>query len=172
MESRKKNHIYLIGFMGTGKSTVSKTLKELLRWKEIEMDDEIAKACGMEIPAIFEKYGENYFREQETRLLEKIARGGAAVVSCGGGAVLRRENVEIMKQSGSIVLLSAEPETIYHRVKGNRSRPLLKGRMSVEGIAQLMEQRKEAYRSACDHVVSTDHKTPLQIGKEIADLIR
>ena len=172
MGKKKKSHIYLIGFMGTGKSTVSKTLKELLRWKEIEMDDEIVRECGMEIPAIFEKYGENYFRDRETELLRKIAGEGAAIVSCGGGAVLRRENLEIMKDSGIIVLLSAKPETVYQRVKGHSSRPLLKDRMSVAGIAELMEQRREAYESACDRIVATDHKTPLQIGKEIVELIR
>ena len=77
-----------------------------------------------------------------------------------------------MKDSGIIVLLSAKPETVYQRVKGNSSRPLLKDRMSVAGIAELMEQRREAYESACDRIVATDHKTPLQIGKEIVELIR
>ena len=168
MEKKKKSHIYLIGFMGTGKSTVSKTLKELLRWKEIEMDDEIVRECGMEIPAIFEKYGENYFRDRETEL----GKENGQVIATGGGAVLRRENLEIMKDSGIIVLLSAKPETVYQRVKGNSSRPLLKDRMSVAGIAELMEQRREAYESACDRIVATDHKTPLQIGKEIVELIR
>ena len=169
MEKKKKSHIYLIGFMGTGKSTVSKTLKELLRWKEIEMDDEIVRECGMEIPAIFEKYGENYFRDRETELLRKIAQEGAAIVSCGGGAVL---GAPLTHDFAVIVLLSAKPETVYQRVKGNSSRPLLKDRMSVAGIAELMEQRREAYESACDRIVATDHKTPLQIGKEIVELIR
>lgn len=172
MEQKKKCHIYLIGFMGTGKSTVSRKLKELLQWEEIEMDDEIVRECGMEIPDIFVKYGESYFRDRETALLRKIADRESAVVSCGGGVVLRRENVEIMRNSGIIVLLSAEPETVLQRVKGNSNRPLLKDRMNVEEISRLMEQRKEAYESACDRVISTDNKTPLQIGKEIVRLLR
>ena len=87
MEKKKKSHIYLIGFMGTGKSTVSKTLKELLRWKEIEMDDEIVRECGMEIPAIFEKYGENGAFE------ENSPRGS-------GDSILRRRRGATQRKPG------------------------------------------------------------------------
>ena len=166
---KKYKHIYLIGFMGTGKSTVSKELKNLLGWKEVEMDEEIVRTCGISISEIFETYGEAYFREQETACIRRISETDSSIVSCGGGAVLREENVKLMKESGEIILLTARPDTVYHRVRRGTDRPLLKDRMSIQGISQLMEQRSAVYEKACDKMVSTDGKTPLEIAQEIAE---
>ncbi|MDE6929768.1 MAG: shikimate kinase, partial [Lachnospiraceae bacterium] len=94
------------------------------------------------------------------------------VVSCGGGAVLRPENVRMMKASGVVVLLTARPETVLNRVKGDDSRPNLKGRMSAEGIAGLMEKRRLAYERAADLTVETDNRTPDQIAEEILSAFR
>ena len=99
--------------------------------------------------------------------LERVAKTGGAVVSCGGGAVLRPENVELMKQSGKIIFLSATPETIYERVKHSTNRPLLNGNMNVEYIRGLMERRRETYENAADVVISTDGKWKSQIVEEI-----
>ena len=165
-------HIYLIGFMGTGKSTVSKALSQLLNTNEIEMDQELAKLFGMSIPAVFETKGEEAFREMESAYISSLSHQDAAVVSCGGGAVLRGENVSCMKQSGTIVLLTARPETVYERVRANTDRPLLNGRMSVEGIAELMEKRQKIYAAACDFSVITDERSPEDIAREIAEKIQ
>lgn len=162
-----KRHIYLIGFMGTGKSTISRRLKARLHVKDVEMDAQIAQENGMSINEIFERFGEQYFRDLETELLRKTAELTPRIVSCGGGVVLREENVRIMKKSGIIVLLTATPETVFSRVCHSSSRPILNGNMNVEYIASLMEKRRAAYEAACDISVVTDGKSPEQIMREI-----
>ncbi|MCD8149588.1 MAG: shikimate kinase [Clostridiales bacterium] len=164
-----KKHIFLIGFMGVGKSTVSRSLKRLMRAEEIDMDAAIVRKCGMSISEMFEKFGEPYFRDQETEMIRQIAVHNPAVVSCGGGCVLRDENVSLMKESGTIVLLTATPETIYGRVKNSKSRPILNGHMDVDYIAGLMEKRRPAYEGACDFKIATDGKRPDRIAREILD---
>lgn len=162
------NNLYLIGFMGAGKSTVAEAF-EKDGWKRIEMDETISREAGMTIPEIFSKYGEEHFRKQETDLLRRLSKETDTIVSCGGGAAMREENVNLMKSSGKIVLLTASPEVILSRVQGNDDRPLLKGRMNRAGISELMEQRRPAYESAADLTVSTDGKTPEEIAAEIRE---
>ena len=160
-------HIYLIGFMGTGKTTISHKLQELTGANEVDMDAGIVEKNEMSINDMFEKYGETYFRDRETDAVREISQTEPAIVSCGGGAVLRDQNTQMMKESGRIVLLTATPETVYQRVKNNTDRPLLNGHMNVEYIASLMEKRRALYAGACDISVSTDGKTPEQIAMEI-----
>lgn len=162
-----ENNIFLIGFMGVGKSTIARLLARELGAELVEMDETIEAEADMTINEIFEKHGETYFRDLESALVARIADKGGAIVSCGGGAVLRPENVENMKKNGKIIFLSATPETIYERVRYSNNRPLLKGNMNVEYIAQLMERRKGAYLEAADRVVSTDGKEKLQVVDEI-----
>ena len=162
-----KQHIYLIGFMGTGKTTISHKLRELTGAKEIDMDAWIVEKNALSINEMFEKYGETYFRDRETDAVCEIAKSTPAIVSCGGGAVLRQENTQMMKESGRIVLLTATPETVYQRVKNSTDRPLLNGHMNVEYMASLMEKRRALDAGACDISVSTDGKTPEQIAMEI-----
>lgn len=161
------NHIYMIGFMGVGKTTVSRKLREITGMKEIDMDAEIVKKNGMSINDMFEKYGEAYFRDRESEMVKEIAEMKPAIVSCGGGCVLRPENVEAMKASGRIVLLTATPETVLSRVRHSSDRPILKGNMNTEFIAGLMEKRRAVYEAACDVAVVTDGKTPQKIAEEI-----
>lgn len=163
----ENKNIFLIGFMGVGKSTIARMLAKELNAELIEMDETIEAEAGMTINEIFEKNGEAYFRDLESALVERIADKGGAIVSCGGGAVLREQNVQNMKKNGSIVFLSATPETIYERVRYSTNRPLLNGNMNVEYITQLMERRREAYEKAADVVIATDGKEKLQIVKEI-----
>ena len=140
-----QGNIFLIGFMGTGKSTVSKELKKMLSMECMEMDDMIVERQGMPISEIFEKYGEDYFRDIESGLLVELKEKNNVIVSCGGGVVLRRENIGHMKDSGRVVLLSATPQTVYDRVKNTTSRPVLNGNMNVGYIGELMEKRREKY---------------------------
>lgn len=162
-----KNHIFLIGFMGCGKSTAAESLSLCLHLPHIEMDEQIVSEQGMPITEIFEKYGETAFRDMETDLLRRICNLEGAIVSCGGGVVLREENVVMMKASGMIVLLTARPETILERVKHSRKRPVLNGHMNVEYIAELMEKRRRFYENAADAVIATDDKKTKQICEEI-----
>jgi shikimate kinase len=160
-------NIVLIGFMGTGKSTVSDCLHSMFGMKVVEMDQVIAEREQMSIPDIFAAYGEEYFRGLETRLLVEMQSRKNTVVSCGGGAALRERNVAEMKKNGKVVLLTASPETVYERVKDDGGRPLLEGRKDVKGISELMEQRRAKYEAAADIVINTDNKTARQVCEEL-----
>lgn len=164
-------NIFLIGFMGTGKSTVSRQLGRQLKLLEIDMDQEIETRQGRKISEIFAAEGEEYFRSLETGLIRELAQKSGYVISCGGGAALRTENVENMKANGIVVLLLAEPETVYERVRYRKNRPLLNGNMNVDYIAELMKKREAAYRSAADISVVTDHRTPEDIAAEIVSYV-
>ena len=160
-------NIVLIGFMGAGKSTISDYLSIMFDMDIVEMDRVIAEREEMSIPDIFSTYGEEYFRDLETNLLIEMQAHKNTVISCGGGAALRERNVEEMKKNGRVVLLTASPEIIYERVKDSDDRPVLRGRKNVEGISELMEQRRGKYEAAADIVINTDNKTVLQICEEL-----
>ena len=137
-----KKHIFLIGFMGCGKSTNAKRLAEMTGRVRI-----------------FRVHGEPYFRDLETKLVNDLAEREPSVVSCGGGTVLREENVAMMKTEGVVVLLTASPETVYERIHETGDRPVLKGNMNVPYIRELMEKRRPSYEAAADFRVATDGKT-------------
>ncbi len=160
-------NIFLIGFMGSGKSTISKYLKEHYGMEKIEMDKRIEEQEGMRIADIFRVHGEPYFRDLETKLLMELQQEKNKVVSCGGGTPMREENVRQMKTNGRVVLLLASPQTIYERVKDSHDRPLLEGHMDVAYIADLMQQRREKYEAAADLVIHTDGKDQEEICKEL-----
>ena len=163
--------LYLIGFMGSGKSTVSRHMSRALNVPKIEMDEVLAERAGKPITQIFAEDGEEAFRQMETALLREIGAGEPALVSCGGGVVLRPENVEIMKATGTILMLSATPQTIFQRVRHSTKRPILNGNMNVEFIAELMTKRDPAYRAAADVTVSIDGKTSDIVAKELVERI-
>lgn len=164
-------NIFLIGFMGCGKSTIARRLSQKLGMEQVEMDEQIVQEQGMPITEIFEKYGEEHFRDIETDLVKRLQQKNGVIVSCGGGAVLREENRRIMKDSGAIIWLTADPETIFERVKHSMNRPVLNGRMNVEYITELMEQRCNCYEAAADFMVSTDGKEIDAICEEILTLV-
>ena len=144
-------NLFLIGFMGSGKSTIAAELSRMLHRPVLEMDEEIEKREGMSIPAIFSEHGEAYFRQLETDLL--------------------KETLREMKKSGIIVLLTALPETILERVADDENRPLLKGRKNTADIEALIEKRRPAYEAAANYQVATDQKTSAQIAGEILGIL-
>ncbi len=160
-------NIYLIGFMGAGKSAVARCLRREHAFELVEMDEQIESQIKMPISKIFETYGEEYFRDLETQLLQELNLREGVVVSCGGGIILREENIRLMRKSGRIVLLSATPETIYKRVKHSHNRPLLEQNKSVSYIKELMEKRRDAYEAAADLIVETDDKSVQEICEEL-----
>ena len=165
-------NIFLIGFMGAGKSTISDYLKNALAMDVVEMDQCIVERQGMSISDIFETYGEEYFRELETNLLIEMQSQSNVVVSCGGGGPRRERNVVDMKKNGRVVLLTAKPETILERVKDNHDRPLLENNKTVPFIADLMEKRRAKYEAAADIVIETDGKSELEICEEMIHRLR
>ena len=160
-------NLFLIGFMGAGKSSVSAGLGRMLGREVVEMDERIAAQEGMSIPELFAQKGEPYFRACETALLKSFAQGAPRIVSCGGGVPLREENVAAMRESGTVVLLTASPEVILERVKDSDERPLLQGHKDVPYIAALMEQRRPRYEAAADITVDTSRLNIEEVCRQV-----
>ena len=165
--SKVNRHIYLIGFMGCGKTSVSIAMNQLYGKNIVEVDDRIIAKEGRSINQIFAESGENYFRDLETEMLKELADEDNIIVSCGGGVAMREVNVQEMRKSGKVILLTAKPETILERVKENHDRPLLENNKTVEYVSELMEKRRPAYEAAADIVIATDGKSANEICEEI-----
>lgn len=164
-------NIVLVGFMGTGKSTVASALAERLGWSKVDLDAAIEQAEGATIPQLFEGKGEAYFRRAETEALRRELEGRSGqIVATGGGAVLAEENRALMLANGLVVALTANLETIVGRVKNDPNRPLLRGN-AEQSVPELLERRKHAYDFA--HLqIDTSDKTVEQIAGEIAEWLR
>lgn len=145
MSNKELRNIVLVGFMGTGKSTVGALLAKQLGWEIVDVDAEIVQSEGRAIADIFEKDGEAAFRAIETAVLEKLLTDSRKlIIAAGGGAVLAERNRELMLKHGLVVALTATAEQIVERVKHDTARPLLQGEVKAR-VELLMEQRKHAY---------------------------
>ncbi|NLO21547.1 MAG: shikimate kinase [Syntrophomonadaceae bacterium] len=167
-----EKNIVLIGFMGTGKSTIGMKLAERLKMQFIDMDREIEKLTGMSIAALFKKHGEIRFRSEERLMSQKLGARSNLVIATGGGVVLNTENVEALKKSGVLVCLDAQPEVLLARINRKKgSRPLLKKNLRIEDIEKMMKEREEHYALA-DFRVDTSNKEMDKIVQEIIQIIR
>jgi shikimate kinase len=164
-------NIVLTGFMGTGKTAVGKKLSRLLNMELIDVDTEIEKYQVMTINEIFKKFGEPRFREIETEMIKKLSGKKNIIISTGGGAVLKQENMDALRKRGVIVCLMAIPETILKRTGHSSNRPLLKVEDPSARIKELLDFRKPFYEKA-DIMIDTEGKTPLQIAEEIIEKIK
>lgn len=154
---RQKN-VVLIGFMGSGKTSVGLRLSYRLRRPVEDTDKLIERREGRTISEIFAREGEAHFRQLETALLaELVEKGRTAIYSVGGGTPVRPENRELLKRLGKVVLLRVKPETVYERLKEDTTRPLLQCGNPLERIRELMQSRKEAYESCADVILDVDH---------------
>lgn len=145
--------------MGTGKTSVGMRVARSLGFRFVDTDKLIAKEYGVPIPKIFEEFGEEHFRETETRVLSRCAEGAGQVISTGGGIVNRDANIGILQSSGYVIWLKAAPEVIYERVKRNRSRPLLRTPDPLATIRELLAVRNERYERCAHLAIATDHLT-------------
>ncbi|MDD7740090.1 MAG: shikimate kinase [Fusicatenibacter sp.] len=172
MNEKRNYNIVLIGFMGSGKSSVARGLSHLCGMEIIEMDEIISQREHMPITEIFAQKGETYFRDLETNLLIEMQSRTNCIISCGGGVPLRERNVAEMKKNGKVFCLTAEPSTILARTRSNQDRPLLKGRSTEESIRELMEQRREKYQAASDITIKTDDRSIPEICQEILSYLK
>ena len=161
-------NLILTGFMGTGKTEVGRELARLLTMKLIDIDTEIIKSAKMSINQIFEQFGEQKFRDMETEMIEKVSCEKNVIISTGGGAVLKQENMEALKKTGRVICLMATPETILRRTSGTSERPLLQVEKPLEKVNELLNFRQPFYEKA-DLIIDTEDKTPLQIAEEIIE---
>lgn len=167
-----KDSIALIGFMATGKTRIGKALIEYLGsdYTFIETDQLIVQEVGKPIPRIFAEEGEIKFREYEISVCEKVSKLNKVVISCGGGIVLNRVNIENLKKNCHIVLLKATLEEIYKRAikNGKETRPVIDKEDPKREIEEALNFRKPYYEAAAEIVIDTTDKKIQNIVREIA----
>ncbi|MDF1851441.1 MAG: shikimate kinase [Verrucomicrobiales bacterium] len=156
---QKSRNLILIGFMGTGKTTIGKRVASSLGFRFVDTDARITKAAGKPITKIFEEDGEEAFRALETKILQACAEQSDQVISTGGGIVTQPKNREILARAGFVIWLKASPETIYERIRHNRSRPLLKTTDPQATIRDLLAERSDLYDASKNLAVTTDGLT-------------
>jgi len=156
-------HVWLIGMMGSGKSTVGRRLADRLGRPFYDIDALVEGAVRWTVAELFEHTGEEAFREQERLAIADTAGRPPGVVATGGGAVLDERNVHTMKSSGSVVLITATADVIAGRVEGGNDRPLLTGR-DDEALRSIANERDELYRAAADVVVDGNGSIETVVG--------
>ncbi|WP_420135044.1 shikimate kinase [Rhodopseudomonas sp.] len=148
--------VVLVGMMGAGKSTVGRRLALRLGLPFLDADTEIENAAAMTIPEIFETHGEPHFRDGEARVIARLLEGGAKVLATGGGAFMREETRDRIRDKAVSMWLEAEADVILRRVKRRADRPLLKTPDPAGTIARLIEERYPVYRAADITIASRD----------------
>lgn len=164
------NNIILIGFMGSGKSSVGRYMEESEGFALIDTDEYIEKQQNDIINNIFANKGEEYFRNLETECIKELItlNTDMTVISVGGGLPMRGENQKLLKELGKIVYLRATVDTLVSRLMGDTTRPLLKGGDLRQKITELFEKREATYEGIADIVIDTDNYSP----KEIYNIIK
>lgn len=165
------SNIAIVGFMGTGKSAVSLALSKRLNKSYVSTDELIVRREHQSIHDIFKKRGEPYFREVESEMVKEASEMDNAIVDCGGGVVMKEENIQNLKKSGPVICLAADPGVIYERVKGHRHRPLLDVPNPCEAIGQLLKERASFYGRA-DFTIDTNALTVEQVVDAILNFLR
>jgi len=164
-----KNSIALIGFMGTGKTVVGKVLAERLGKEFLEMDALIEQKAGKTIPEIFQREGEEAFRQLEIEAAKQVSQRKNVVIACGGGVVLNKINIDRLKKESLLVYLKASPEVILRRTSSDTSeRPLLKTANKASTVNELLRFRKPFYERAADITIDT---SKLGIDSVVAQII-
>lgn len=150
-----RNNIVLIGFMGSGKTSVGRLVAQRLGFQFIDTDALVVERVGMQISEIFARHGEPWFRDQETAALRSLCILNRAVVSTGGGVILREENREVLRELGLVVWLTASEDTIFERVSRNKKRPLLQTDDPRRTVHDLLEQRRPLYEGAAQFTLDS-----------------
>lgn len=156
-------NIVLTGFMGTGKTTVGKLLAKKLNRTFFDTDTIIEQQLSASISDIFKSVGEKQFREYESQVVKLMSSMDSCVIACGGGVVLNKHNIDLLRKNGIIINLFASPKQILSRISHEDHRPLIKKLINpMEGIKKMLNERKVAYDN-CDIAVMTDGLTPEQV---------
>lgn len=165
-------NIILVGYRGTGKSTVGKILAGRLGMAYISMDDEIVRRAGLPVPEIVNRYGWPGFRDLESALARELSARDRTVIDTGGGIIERPENIEALKHNARIFWLKASVDTIVSRIQGGTERPALTaGKTFTEEVAEVLEKRVDRYRLAADCEIDTDGVGPAHIADSIIELL-
>ena len=157
-------NIYLIGMMGSGKSTVGKILAEKMELLFIDLDSEIEKTGGKSVSEIFNQDGEDHFRKLES---EELKQYSESVVACGGGIILDEENRQYINENGVAVLLTASMDELFKRLSDSNNRPILPDENTEKALTNLWLERKKYYLNTSDFLIETDGENPIEITNKI-----
>jgi len=160
-------NIVLVGFMGSGKSSVGRLLAGTLHGRFVDTDRLVVNRAGREITDIFASEGEAWFREQESLVLRSLLSGSGLVVATGGGIVIAPGNAAALKRLGFVVWLAASEEVIWERVSRNRKRPLLHTENPRETVRALLEKRNPLYEAVADLKVETSGLTHAEVAERV-----
>lgn len=167
-------NIILVGYMGSGKTTVGKNLARILNAEFIDTDEQIEKQQGRSISEIFAMEGELAFRDIETEYLKAYLKNfvqkdknANVIISTGGGMALREENQKLLKKIGTVFYLKVNPETVYERIKGDTKRPLLQCENPLERIRQMLSEREVYYQNTANEIIQVDDKKQSEIAQII-----
>lgn len=164
------NNIILIGFMGSGKTSVGRELAKVLSYQFSDCDELIEKETGLTVKEIFTSSGEDYFRDLETKLIKSlIDKISNTVLSVGGGLPIHPGNTELLKRLGTVIYLDTSQKTIKSRLQGDSSRPLLAGPEGESKLNQLYSYREPLYRAASHLIITTDNKNIHEIVLDILE---
>jgi shikimate kinase len=165
-------NIVLIGYRGTGKSTVGRLLASRLGRQLVSTDAEIVKRAQRTVPEIIAQEGWEYFRDLESDICRELADRDQLVIDTGGGTILRTQNIESLKKNGTVFWLTASVETIAKRIGSDNQRPSLTGTKSfVDEIQDVLQERMPKYQTAADHVIATDHRSINQLVETVLVLL-
>lgn len=161
-------NIVLIGYRGTGKSSVGKILAEQLGRELISTDAEVVNLAHLSIPDIVKQSGWDHFRNLESQVCRDLADRDGLIIDTGGGAILRQENVDALKRNGLLFWLTAEVSTITKRIGGDNQRPSLTGSQSfTEEVEEVLRARKPKYAAAADHVIGTEGRSLAEVTEAV-----
>jgi len=166
----KYKNIFLVGFMGAGKTTVGRVLAEKIGYSCVDPDQVLEENAGSTISVIFSEYGEDYFRDLESKTLESISEGERQVIATGGGVVIRDRNWEIMKEAGLTVYLKAPIEVLYERIKDSTNRPLLQVENPLERASELLDSREHMYQKA-DLIIDSEKLSVREVADELVKIL-
>jgi shikimate kinase len=165
-------NIVLIGYRGTGKSTVGRLLAARLGRELVSTDSEIVMRAKQTIPEIVDQQGWDYFRDLESDICGELADRDQIVIDTGGGTILRTKNVEALRKKGVVVWLTASVETITKRIGHDDQRPSLTGTRSfVDEIQEVLRERTQKYQAAADHCIATDDRSINQLVDTLLKLV-
>ncbi len=165
-------NIFIVGPMGSGKSTVGKIISDELFLNFFDTDEEIENRTGASIDWIFDLEGEEGFRKRESGVLEEMVQKNSVVLSTGGGIILSENNRELLSSRGTVFYLATPISVQLERTAKDKDRPLLKNGDPGQILQELHEKRKNLYKSVSDHIIETEDKSSQEVASEIINLVK
>ena len=172
MEAMGHSNIFLVGMMGAGKTTVGRALATRMKREFVDTDRLLVDRTGVAVATVFEIEGEEGFRRRESAILREVCEQDERVVATGGGIVLAEENLQVMRESGTVVYLRARLESLWERTRHDSSRPLLKTANPRGTLAELLAIREPLYREAAHVIVDTGSQSASSLANKVVSALR